>query len=295
MFARMHHLRAWSFAGVLAAALIEAAPARAGDEGYEITFYSGASGARRTLASIDLRNSALVTVEKHDLQLDEVRRFRGVSLDWLLQRLPIPAGADTALLCFRNSMRIPVPLDPGALAAIDAFVATEIAGPDGWEQTFPEIRRHRRWIADPRPITFERNKVVVSKPGLPRLPAGTAEVFSPWMHADTLVAIELVSGEKHEARFPRGITPETRRGREVFLSRCQYCHGVDGAGAAFGWDFTKPIALYRWRSPSSLWAHVRFQNVDAIEKGSLMPPQADVETGDIDDLWAWMRLVGGEP
>ncbi|MCC7383201.1 MAG: c-type cytochrome [Deltaproteobacteria bacterium] len=276
-------------------ALIDAALARAGDEGYEITFYSRASGARRALASFDLRNADRVAVEKHDLQLNEVRRFRGVSLDWLLQRSPSPRDVDTALLCFRNGMRIPVPLDPVALAAIDAFVATEIGGPDGWEQTFPEIRRRRAWIADPRPIAFARNKVVVSEPGLPRLPAGTAEVFSPWMHADTLVAIELVSREKYEAAFPNGITPEARRGREVFLSRCQYCHGIDGGGAAFGWDFTKPIALYRWRSPSSLWAHVRFQNADAVEKGYLMPPQPDVETSEIDDLWAWMRFVGREP
>ena len=61
--------------------------------------------------------------------------------------------------------------------------------------------------------------------------------------------------------------------------------------APLGWDLVDPIPLYEYREPRSLHAHVRFENSIAEERGALMPPQKDVRSDEIDELWIWMKAI----
>ena len=79
------------------------------------------------------------------------------------------------------------------------------------------------------------------------------------------------------------------------MARCQWCHGVAGHGARYGWDFVKPVPLESWRSTRSLHAHVKFRNGEAVERGYMMPPQRDVSTEEIEDLRRWMAAVSLKP
>ncbi|MFO0728144.1 MAG: cytochrome c [Myxococcota bacterium] len=241
--------------------------------------------------AIELGVEKLEDVERYDLQLDQTRTFRGIRLSRLLERYPGPKDAELVVLSFANGMRIPVPLT--ALPKIDPLIAiASRRGNDAFDDSFPDVPKKKAAIPDPRPIHFDGNKVVVATATHPRLPEGAE--FTPWAYVDALRAVSFATVADDELRIAGKVNgePSLDRGREVFLARCQWCHGVGGRGAHYGWDFVKPVPLHTWRTSKSLLGHVRYKNIDAVERGYMMPPQKDIQEADVDDLWKWMRSVG---
>ena len=101
--------------------------------------------------------------------------------------------------------------------------------------------------ADARPITFTGNKVVVIERWHPAVPAKALGVFSPWVHADTLIGIELASAPAYYGQFDVPGGADVHKGLEQFQQSCQFCHGARGVGAKLGWDFVEPTAMYSYR------------------------------------------------
>ena len=240
---------------------------------------------------VHLRGEALVTVERLDVQLGERRTFRGVPLVRLVRARAAPPGTDTVVLGFDNGMRVPVRL--ADLEALDALVALESrSGKEPFSTMFPEVKKKKTATPDPRPLRFLGNKLVLTSTTHPRVPAPTQA--SPWLYVDALVSLRWVDGARYEQDFG-GLDARVAAGREVFLTRCQWCHGVAGHGARYGWDFVRPVPLYEWRSARSLHAHVRFRNADAVERGYMMQPQLDATEAEIGLLHAWMRALVTDP
>jgi mono/diheme cytochrome c family protein len=259
------------------------------EEGHSIVLERGPAS-----ETLELSTETLEVIERFDPQLSETRTFRGVPLTRLLGRHPGPKDADTIVLGFKNGMQIPLPLSSGAIESIDPFIAIESRrGRSEYSPSFPDITKKQSEIPDPRPIHFGGNKLVVAKTTHPRVK--DAGEFSPWLYVDSLAFIRWVEGARYEAQFGAASDPTVARGREVFLARCQWCHGVAGHGARYGWDFVKPVPLESWRSTRSLHAHVKFRNGEAVERGYMMPPQRDVSTEEIEDLRRWMAAVSLKP
>jgi hypothetical protein len=79
------------------------------------------------------------------------------------------------------------------------------------------------------------------------------------------------------------------------FSGCQFCHGARSVGAAFGWDFVEPIPLHAYRSPETLFLHVRYRDGLAPEKGLMMPAFKDLGPRDARAVWRWLRDLGEQP
>jgi mono/diheme cytochrome c family protein len=227
-------------------------------------------------STVDLGSRATVEAQLFDLQLGATHVFRGLNLSSLVESRGT-GSADTMLLHFANGMVVPVQLE----RASAVFVAVAIRSPAGdWDRSFPEIQKRRAVLPDPRPIAFGANKVVVSD---------ASETFSPWPYVDTLVGIELVRRAAYWAQFDVGAEPEIRRGMRVYLDRCHGCHAVRDVGGTFGWDLVDPVPVYSYRSPQTLFAHVKYDNADALERGYMMPAQKDIERPEIDAFLEWLK------
>ena len=239
---------------------------------------------------LDLTKEALEERERRDPQLGETRSYRGVPLLRLLKTRPAPAGTDTLLLIFDNGMQVPVGLSGGALEALDAWVViASRKGKEPFTGAFPEVVKKKTATPDPRPLRFGNNKLVVARTTNPH--SQKDGDFSPWLFVGTLTTLRWINGASYQAAFGGVGVPELARGREVFLSRCQWCHGVRGHGSRQGWDFVQPVPLHSWRSTSSLLAHVRYRNSSAVEGGFMMPQQADVTEEEIVELRKWMAAI----
>ena len=95
-----------------------------------------------------------------------------------------------------------------------------------------------------------------------------------------------------DAQFAAGDSAQHAEGQRVFLSRCQFCHGVKKVGATFGWDFVEPIPVSQHRSAKSLALHVRSREGDAPEAGLMMPALRDVTEVEVTAVWKWMEAIG---
>lgn len=238
---------------------------------------------------VRLDDLSLQWSERFDAQAGAKRWYLGVPLGAVLSQHARSSDSDLALLHFTNGMIVPVPI-PNSNSEIFIARATRRAKNDPADYAFPEVPKKQGMRPDPRPITFGANKVVVEGLEHPFAPDPKSSSFSPWAYVDTLIGIELVRRERWDRQFDVG-TGVIRHGRDVFLSRCQFCHGVREVGAKFGWDFVDPTPLFEYRTPKSLYPHVRFQNTIAAEKGAMMPAQKDVVPAEIEDLWAWMKAI----
>jgi hypothetical protein len=248
----------------------------------------GPDGAVERRGVVDGRLDPLEETTRFDLQLGERRRFRGLELETIVSHHARAGDGDLVVLRFANGMRVPVLR--ADLARVRALVAFEIEAGGSFVRDFPPVAKKRLVSPDPRPIRFGANKVVVSDPWAPRLSEHTLATFSPWAFVDSLIAIDIFDAREWEREFPEALAPFEMRGREVFLERCQWCHGIGQRGASFGWDFLTPLPLSELRSPRSLYAHVRYRNLDAGERGYLMPAQ-DAEPEEIESLWRWIANV----
>jgi hypothetical protein len=231
---------------------------------------------------VRLDDLPLVRTDRFDAQVGKQGRYLGIELAAVIARHPEAASHDLALLHFANGMIVPVPLAFGK-PELDVFVARGTP-------SFHEVDKKNVLPPDPRPVRFGANKIVVSELTHPLAPDPNASSFSPWLHVDTLIAIELVDQKAWEAQFDAGLG-EVRRGRNVFLARCQFCHAAREVGGKYGWDFVEPTPLYEHRKPYQLFPHVRFSNTLAAEAGAMMPPQKDVQTSELAALWIWMKAI----
>jgi hypothetical protein len=238
-------------------------------------------------APMSERRVALEPVQRkrsHDIQYDTDAIYEGVPLGQAIERFGIaPKYVDTALLHFANEMIVPVRLDE--LGKLDAFIAVAQCKQEVCTNDFPPVEKGDEVYIDRRPIRFVSNKVVVA----------SAKGFSPFRHTNSLIGIELVNGRAYERQFEVIDTPGVRRGVAAFRQRCQFCHGVRGVGASFGWDYVKPVALYTYRSPRSLAMHVRHRETDAPQKGVMMPALPDVDDAMAQALWELLEAFGKYP
>ena len=227
-----------------------------------------------------------------DVQLGGERTFRGASLKaLLLAAAQRTASEDTALLHFKNGMLVQVPLDDATLGKLDLFVARAVKdGAGSFVERFDNVIHERSPWMEQRAITFGTNKLVAKDTFHPALAAGTTK-FTPWAHVDTLTGIELVNGAALDKTLRVSDDARVSKGLGVFEQRCQYCHGVRGAGASFGWDFVKPIPVHTWRDAESLLYHVKFRKLTGAEQGLLMPPQPDTTIDEVRALWEWLKAV----
>lgn len=227
-----------------------------------------------------------------DVQLGGERTFRGVPLKTILLTAAQKTNAeDTALLHFKNGMQVPVPLDEAMLAKLDLFVARAVKDASGkFAERFDNVVHERSPWMEQRAITFGTNKLVAKGPFHPSLGATNTQ-FTPWAHVDTLTGIELVNGAAWERTLRVSDDPRVLQGLGAFQQRCQFCHGVRGAGASFGWDFVKPIPVHTWRDAESLLYHVKFRKLTGAEQGLMMPAQPDTTIDEVRALWDWMKAV----
>lgn len=217
-----------------------------------------------------------------DVQYGKKMTYASVPLTKLIEKVR-PEREDLALLHFSNGMLIPVPIDEAA----KVHVASSIIEDGKSRASFPPIRRTSD---DPRPIEFERNKVVVQDAALVMADREAGAGFSPWRFVDSLIGVELVRSKKYYERL-RG-PARVAAGFAVYQRACQFCHGVRGVGAHFGWDFVDPVPIHTYRkSPGELLFHVRHRVSDAARRGIMMPALKHLGEGEIAELWSWLNVA----
>lgn len=228
------------------------------------------------------------TKELFDVQYNKRGIYRGLPLSRVLAPFKANRAVDTALLHFANGMIVPVALASSLVQEL--FIAVERKDEQGrLVGKFDDVRKDDNYYQDNRPLTFSTNKVVSTTLEHPSLRTKSGNLFSPWRHVDSLVGIELVQQTAYLAQFD--VDPLAAAGFARFTERCQFCHGARRVGASYGWDYVRPVALHTYRTPKSLFFHVKHREGDAAEKGIMMPGLADVTEKDAADLWQLMRSL----
>ncbi|SMF11370.1 c-type cytochrome [Pseudobacteriovorax antillogorgiicola] len=233
--------------------------------------------------SIDIPN--LISKNLFDVQYQKKSDYQGYYLSHLLKSYD--SNKDTALLHISNGMRVPIPMALIQDHSFDPFIAVKMIGPKGNPQPFPKLMRKDSRFNDPRPLVFTTNKLVISHDRVPLKDHRAG--LNPFRFTTSLEAIEMINYKSWLKQFSVNSSPETDIGLKIFASRCQYCHGVRSVGATFGWDFVEPLAIYQKRSPENLLLHVKFQKMDAVPRGLLMPPQFDFSPHESKALWQWLK------
>jgi mono/diheme cytochrome c family protein len=248
---------------------------------------------------LDLDKLRLVDAKRFDAQYDGVRALRGIPLASVIDSFAPDPSVDLAILHFANGMAVPVAFrDAEVMKKLDPFIARGVetsAGGPIRVGAFPAIRR-KGSTADPRPIVFGGNKLVVAALWHPAVATAAQPAFSPWRHTDTLTGIELVAAKPYYHQFEAGGGDYVVRGLAVFQQSCQFCHGVRKVGAKFGWDFVDPTPIWSYHNPpKSLFLHVAYKPLDAAERGLMMPAMSFMSQDDAALLWQWLKAVATNP
>lgn len=224
-----------------------------------------------------------------DVQYKKKYKYKGAYLNKLISYLPLKSSQDLILLHFKNGMIIPYFYQVHHITkVINPFIAFAYLEGKTWKKKFPNVERYDPRYKDPLPVIFSDNKLVVETEWYPMHPMGGKSGFSPWTHMDTLVGLELANGRAYFKQF----TPSDAKyngGFKVFISRCQYCHGIKNIGARYGWDFSGPIPIHKKRTVDTLKNHIKNKKANAFKLGIRMPHQKDVSSKEVDDLWHWMK------
>lgn len=250
--------------------------------------------AERKYVEVDLSAKTKVEVTREDVQYPgEKYKYRGVPLRSLLSTIERTGRSDLVLLHFHNGMVVPLPIDDlEVLKALDPLVATELKVAKLWISAFPMVSKKVAEGRDVRPLKFEHNKLVVSSKVHPYTrKSSQADGFSPFLYADTLTGIEFVRSEEWFKQLDVGTTPEEKAGFAVFKSHCQFCHAVREVGGRYGIDFVKPAAVVERLGVQGLYLHVRYRDLDAPEKGQMMPFFRDVTKDEVNALHAWLTQL----
>lgn len=238
---------------------------------------------RSGVRTVDLAKLPAVDEKRLDFQTGVTQSFHGVLLSTLLRDAPGAPNDDVALLHFANGMQVPV-----ALTEVDALQALIALG------EFAPLKKKGAAKTDGRPIVFKGHKLVVSSGAHPKVAAGSS--FSPWSHVDSLTGVEWVKGDAYWAQFtPQNASDSVKRGAAVFQGACGFCHGVRGVGASEGWDFVKPLPVPKYRSKAALFLHVRYRELDAPERGLMMPAFKEFTQKDADAVHDWVSAINAAP
>jgi mono/diheme cytochrome c family protein len=250
---------------------------------------------KRELVNLKKRSGEIQRLQ--DPQYNKKRTYRGVSLKRLVLGYKHGKDADLVLFKFANGMVIPWPHTKEALDKLDAFVAVAYKRDDGkWETELPNARRDDRFFNDPVPIKFRGHKLV-SPSGF--VPALNGAKLNPWRHVDTLERIELADRKAWEEQLRIEATQQptsaaARRGKDIYLQRCVYCHGVRDVGGDLGPDFARPLAITEYRRPEDIRLKLKVHRMDAYGAGLKMPPQKDIRDDEISALIEFFNAVGKE-
>jgi len=250
--------------------------------------------------TIVLKNLKKTTRKGIDVQLGVEKKYRGVTLRYLLRRSGHRTG-DAVILYFKNGLMIPVPR--AALKDLDIFVATDVRTKKRkkrrakWSSNFGTVDKPGSVSVDPRPVTFGANKIVVQTPRLPGLIDPSGESFSPWRFADTLVGIEVINQDAWDHQFTAAQAKKERiaklvvDGKRIYLKACQYCHGARDVGSTYGWDFMVPLPMYSLKKPRDLYEHVTVEPYQRNERGLMMPTHGNLSKRDVAAVWAWNKML----
>ncbi len=286
---------------ILAGFLVSAA-ARAEACLDEVTWYTRTPGQytdvehpeKKDERKLILDNKKQQRVKMNDVQYEAMVDVTGYRFTDLAAMNDFAKHGDTALLHFGNGMVIPHSLSDTAYnTQLDLFVACGYFD-GGRAAPFPRADRSVPEYRDPKPVTFRQNKIVVKTKMHPLHQYPDRSGFTPWRHADSLVAIEIVTMVPYFAQFAPS-DQSLGDGLGVYMSRCQYCHGLRKIGASFGWNFTGPWPLHVRRDVDSLLAQVKNDNPRAFETGSVMPHQKDISLTEVQSLWKFVRHMSERP
>lgn len=226
----------------------------------------------------------------YDVQYGEELWYRGAPLAALLERSRRGPGIDTALLRFDNGMSLSVPSRPDPKSGPFLALAWSKDG-KAWSTKFPEVPKKGHTGDDPRPIRFADHKLVYRGEDARALPE-----WSPWRHLSSLLGLEWVNGAAYERQFDVSEEPVAKTGRALFRHYCEACHGVRGVGSRFGWDVVTPVALFQHRrNPGQLYYHVKYRELDAAQRGFMMPSFAPFTEDQASALWSWMKAAAEKP
>lgn len=272
-------------------------------------YSEGRENPRLKSKTINLAKISLKKFKIYDSQYKEVFEYKGSSIVNIVKSYKHTQENDMILLHFSNGMLIPIPLekDLKTLKTINPILAYKIKlnGTTKFTSDFPALAKKSERFKDPRPLTFLKNKIVVSNPWHPFVPGYTKklnknpkrievdreEKFSPWLYISSLTGIEFVNQDAYEKQFQLKKPLDNNTGYKVFKSRCQYCHGLLMVGANFGWDFLDPIPIYKLKQARHIYNHVKYKYHDSLEKGLLMPEQKDITRGEAYTFWAWLKEI----
>jgi hypothetical protein len=222
---------------------------------------------------VDLDAVSLTETERFDAQYGSTEIFTGVPLEVLIGRIQAPAQADLALLHFGNGVVVPLRYrDPAVMKRLQPWVARGMHLTDSGMTTgrFKPITNRLRAYFDVPVIKFAGNKLVVAERWHPDVPARAQKDLSPWVHVDSLVAIELVNGAAYHSMFD--VQAKTAPGLALFHQSCQFCHGVRQVGAKFGMDFVEPVPVHKWKDlDRRFYWHVKYRRRDPVLRGEMMP------------------------
>ncbi len=232
-----------------------------------------------------------VSAQLFDVQYEKNSEYQGNFLHEIVERYAPARPSDTILLHFDNRMVIPLPLDLVRKGSFEIFVAMALKDGKTFTRNFPALAKPSERWRDPRPLVFQGNKLVVSKPWHPGFGKVKTSGFLPWKMAGSLVGIEWIDAASYREQFAVDQSPEVRKGQQVFLERCVYCHAVRQVGGRRGWDFVDPLPIFSKRSNETLHAQVKYTKLDALERGLMMPAQPDFTEDEATALWYWMRAA----
>jgi len=273
-----------------------AAPAFASGDGSKVEVWTRKPGIYASVPNPDkgdLTTADLTSVASKprlimDAQYEKKIKIKGTTLAALLAKRSRPAGADMILLHFKNGMIIPI---SGSAAEKCVTIAHSIESDGKWTSSFPAVTRPDKSEREIKSILFTGNKAIYTCAKYLAPPSRTAPKISPWLHTDSLVGIEFAVMDAYYAQFDAGKTMAPMHGKDVFLARCQFCHGIRQVGARSGWDFVEPLPAYERRPAPVLENHVKYPKAYAAEMGLRMPHQRDVTEAEIKDLWSWLEAV----
>jgi mono/diheme cytochrome c family protein len=249
------------------------------------------------VTQVDLDALALTVVERFDAQYGSTGIFTGVPLEALIGRIQAPAHADLALLHFGNGVVVPLPYrDRAAMKRLQPWVARGMHLTDTGMTigAFRPITGRLTGYFDVPVIQFAGNKLVVAERWHPDIPARAQKDLSPWVHVDSLVAIELVNAASYNSMF--AVQARTAPGQALFHQSCQFCHGVRQVGAKFGMDFVDPVPVHKWKDlDKRFYWHVKYRRPDPLVRGEMMPALTFMTEKEASAVWAWLRSVADRP
>ena len=245
----------------------------------------------RNLQHVQINKLKTIHKKLIDIQYDLTENYEGIYLRDLVAGYNAKNN-DLIILHFSNNTLIPMSKnDFDEKFSRTVFLAIKIKIGKKWTSEFPKSRYGYSMHQNPLPVEFSGNKLVVSSGIHPYVDWKGEKDFSPWKFAASLVGIEYAERNAYERQFSVTQNVKAIEGQMIFLSRCQYCHGVNQLGAQFGWNVNGPIPLYQKRDAGSLFLKVKYPKVKGNYLDTGMPNQRDFTEDEAKSLWEWLKAA----